>query len=170
MTRTARLSLLLLIGAMAPACYKYTPVQSPERGMEVRARLEPEAAARRSQDVDDPVLHYDGTVVDFGTDALVLDVLVARSSSAFQSVTIRDTITLHTAEIRSITRRTLSATRSTLFALGVGAAAVAIALSVDAIVGGTGPGDDNGPPPAMRVPVLTWRASHLLPALSAFRE
>lgn len=167
MSRIDRLLVLLLIPFVAPACYKYTPVQSPERGMEVRAHLATEAAVRRSQGLDDAILRYDGVVVDITPETLSLDVLIARSTTAFQDVTIRDTITLQNAEIRSIGRRTLSPTRSVLMALGTGLAAVGIVMSIDAITGGTGDDDDGRPPTtAMRIPMFSWTLSRLLPAFA----
>lgn len=168
MRQMVRLALLLLIPLVAPGCYKYTPVQSPQPGMEVRAQLEVEAAVRRSQGLEDPILHYDGVIVDITPEKLELDVLVARSSSAFQDVTIRDTITLQTAEVRSIMRRTISPIRSTLVAVGSGVAALGVVMTIDAIAGGTGDDGDDRAPPTMRVTVLRWTSSRLLPALLRF--
>jgi hypothetical protein len=165
MRRIDRVSLLwLILLPFAPACYKYTPVESPERGMEVRAQLETEAAVRRSQGLDDAILRYDGVIVDITPETFTLDVLVARSTSAFQDVTIRDTITLETAEVRSLTRRTISPTRSALMALGTGVVAFGIVKSIDAIVGGTGDDDDGNGTPTMRIPVFSWTSLRLLPA------
>lgn len=165
MRRIDRILLLSLISCTLPACYQYTPVQSPEPGMEVRATLETDAAVRRSQGLDDAILRYDGVIVDITPAALSLDVLVARSSSAFQQVTIRDTLTLQTAEVRSIMRRKLSPVRTALFALAAGVAGFGVVKSIDAIVGGTGDDDGgNRPPPTMRFPVLSWPSLRLLPA------
>ncbi|MGH7449338.1 MAG: hypothetical protein ACRELT_17325, partial [Longimicrobiales bacterium] len=113
---------------------------------------------------NDAILRYDGVVVDITPGAFSLDVLIAHSSSAFQDVTIRDTINLENAEVRSLMKRTLSPARSGLFALGTGVAAFLIVKSIDSIVGGTDDDDDNGPPPAMRIPVFSWPSSRLLPA------
>ena len=164
MSRSDGLLMLVLSAFVAPACYKYTPVQSPERGMEVRAQLETEAAVRRSQGLDDAILRYDGVIVDMTPETLSLDVLIARSTTSFQDVTIRDTITLQTAEIRSIARRTLSPTRSALMAVGAGLAAVGIVMSIDAITGGTGEDGDGRGEPAMRMRVFSWAPARLLPA------
>lgn len=157
--------LLCLIPLVTPACYKYAPVQTPEPGMEVRAELDTEAAVRRSEGLHDAIRHYDGVIVDITPGAFSLDVLIARSSSAFQDVTIRDTITLENTEVRSLMKRTISPLRTGLFALGTGVAAFAIVKSIDAIVGGTGDDDGNGRPPAMRIPVFSWPSSRLLPVL-----
>jgi hypothetical protein len=165
MRRIGRLLLLSLIAFAAPACYQYTPVLSPERGMEVRATLETDAAVRRSQGLDNAILCYDGVVVDITPAALSLDVLVARSTTAFQDVTIRDTITLETAEVRSIMRRKISPVRTALFAVAAGVAGFGVVKSIDAIVGGTDDDDDgNRPPPAMRIPVFSWPSLRLFPA------
>lgn len=157
--------LLCLLSPVTPACYKYTPVQSPEPGMEVRAELETEAAVRRSQGLNDAILSYDGVVVDVTPGGLSLDVLIARSTSAFQDVTIRDTIALENIEVRSLMKRTLSPARTVIFTLGTGVAAFAIVKGIDSITGGTGEGGGNGPPPAMRIPVFSWTTSGLLPVL-----
>jgi hypothetical protein len=151
--RLPLLLLMLMLMLVTPACYTYTPVQAPEPGMEVRAELETEAAVRRSQGLNDAILRYDGVVVDITPGAFSLDVLIAQSSSAFQDVTIRDTIALRNAEIRSLRKRTLSPVRTGLFALGTGVAAFLIVKSIDSIVGGTDDDDDNGRPPAMRIPM-----------------
>jgi hypothetical protein len=164
MRQIARLPLLLLT-LVTQACYKYTPVQAPEPGMEVRAELETEAAVRRSQGLNDAILRYDGVIVDITPGAFSLDVLIAHSSSAFQDVTIRDTINLQNAEVRSLMKRTLSPVRTGLFALGTGVAGFLIVKSIDSIVGGTDDDGDNGPPPAMRIPVFSWPTSRLLPVL-----
>lgn len=156
---------LLLLTLVTPACYTYTPVQSPEPGMEVRAELETEAAVRRSQGLNDAILRYDGVIVDITPGAFSLDVLIAQSSSAFQDVTIRDTITLERAEVRSLRKRTLSPVRTGLFALGTGVAAFLVVKSIDSIVGGTDDDDGNGRPPAMRIPIFSWTTSHLVPVL-----
>lgn len=165
MKQIVRLPLLLLILPVAPACYTYSPVQTPEPGMEVRAELETEAAVRRSQGLNDAILRYEGVIVDITPGAFSLDVLIAQSSSAFQDVTIRDTVTLQNAEVRSLMERTLSPVRSGLFAIGTGVAAFLVVKSIDSIVGGTGDDDDDGPPPAMRIPVFSWTTSRLLPVL-----
>jgi hypothetical protein len=165
MRQIVRLSLLLPILLLAPACYKYTPVQTPEPGMEVRAELETEAAVRRSQGLNDAILRYDGVIVDITPGAFSLDVLIAHSSSAFQDVTIRDTINLQNAEVRSLMKRTLSPARTGIFAIGTGVAAFLLVKSIDSIVGGTDDDDGNGRPPAMRIPVFSWPTSRLLPVL-----
>lgn len=151
---------------MVAGCYHYTPVQTAERGMDVRAQLETEAAIRRSQGMNDPIMRYDGVVVDVTPDAVSLDVLIARSTSAFQDVEIRDTIQLRTTEIQAIMQRSISPWRTALFTIGTGVAAFAVVKSIDAVVGGTDDDDGNGPPPTLVVPVLTWTGFRLLPAFA----
>lgn len=166
MSRVERVSALCFIALLTPACYTYTPVQSPAPGMDVRAQLETEAAVRRSQGLDDAVMRYDGVIVDITPETLSLDVVVARSTSAFQEITLRDTIAFRTGEVRAIMQRRLAPGRTALVTLGVGVAAFAIVKGIDTVVGGTD-GDGNGtPPPAMRIPVFSWVASRLLPALA----
>src|SRR5688572_2124425 len=86
--------ILLLAG-----CYSYKPIASPSAGMEVRARLTAEAAVRRSQGLEEPVLRLDGKIVEATNEAIRLDMLVARSSSAFQDVEMRDTISVARNEV-----------------------------------------------------------------------
>lgn len=154
--------MMVAVAVTASACYKYTPISSPELGMDVRARLETGAAVRRSSGLVDPVVQYDGTVVDYTPDALLLDVLIARSSNAIRDVEIRDTIRIETTEVQSIMQRRISPVRSAAFTLAAGAAAVAVIAGIDAIVGGTGDEDGDGPPQANRVPLLSWKGVRLL--------
>ena len=165
MKRLHRSVVLGMLCFLAAGCYRYTPVQAPERGMEVRAQLETEAAVRRSQGLNDPVLWYDGVVVNVSPEAFTLDVLVARSASAFQDVTIRDTIRLESAEVQTIMRRSISPTRTALFTVAAGAAAFAVVKGIDSVVGGTGDPDDDGPPNTVLVPVFSWTGLRLLPAV-----
>jgi hypothetical protein len=163
--------LLLLCGALAaPGCYRYTPVATPTRGMEVRAQLETEAAVRRSEGLDEPIVRYDGVVVDVTPDTFAIDVLVARSTSAFQDIEIRDTVRLRTTDVRSLQQRRISPGRTALFSVGAVAAAFAVVSAIDAVVGGTGEDDDDGPPQALRVPLLRWTGARLLPAFLGRRE
>src|SRR5688572_4167258 len=108
--------------AVSTGCYTYAPVQSPQPGMEVRARLNTEAAIRRSQGLDEPVTRLDGRIIESTPEAMSLDVLVARQSSAFQDVEIRDTVRLETAEIQSILVRKISPARTAAFTVLAGAA------------------------------------------------
>lgn len=145
-------TILLLSMLALTGCYSYVPVQSPQPGMEVRARLTADAAVRHSQGLDEPIVRYDGRVVAADGESVALDVLVARASSAFQDVTIRDTISLKRAELQSVLERKLSKGKSAIFALGMVAAAGAVVAGIDQIVGGTGgEGDDPGTP-ALREP------------------
>jgi hypothetical protein len=162
--------LLCVTTFTAVGCYRYTPVESPQPGMDVRAQLETEAAVRRSQGMDDPTTRYDGVIVDVTAEQLTLDVLIARSSSVFQDVEIRDTIQLRTSEIRSIMQRTLSPGRTALLVAGMGAAAVLVVMGIDAISGGTT--DDGGEPPPgnLRVPIASWTGGRLVPAILGARR
>ncbi len=143
---------LAILCTIAAGCYSYRPAGSASRGDEVRARLTSDAAVRHSQGLEDPILHYDGVVVEASPDSLFLDVLIARSSSTFQDVEIRDTVKLGNGEIQSIQGRYLSVGKTALFTIAVGAAAFAVVKGIDQVVGGTGDDDDNGTP-GLRVPV-----------------
>jgi hypothetical protein len=148
----------------ATACYQYVPVATPRAGMDVRARLETEAAVRRSQGTIDPIVHYDGEIVEITPEFLALDVLIARSSSQFQDVEIRDTVRLRTDEVQSIEERKVSPIKTALVTVGAAVAVAAVVLGIDAIVGGTGDdGNGNGTPPAIRVPILGWVGARLAP-------
>jgi hypothetical protein len=139
------LTTVLLWLALVPlsACYGYSTVRIPEPGMEVRARLKGEAAARRSEGLDEPIVRYDGVVVSATPQAVSLDVLIARSSSALEDVVIRDTVELNLAEVQSFQRRTLSVPRTALFVIAAGAAAFGAIKGIQEVVGGT---EDNNPP------------------------
>jgi hypothetical protein len=165
-----RTVLLCIAAFYAAGCYRYTPVETPRPGMDVRAQLETEAAVRRSQGMDDPTTRYDGVIVAVTPEQLTLDVLIARSSSVFQDVEIRDTVRLQTTEIRSIMQRTLSPGRTALLAAGMGAAAVLVVMGIDAISGGTT--DDGGEPPPgnLRVPIASWTGGRLVPAILGARR
>jgi hypothetical protein len=142
----------LLLCLLAGGCYTYRPLRSPAPGTDVRVRLTTEAAVRRSAGLEDPILHIDGTVVVIEPDTIALDVLLARSYSAFQNVTIRDTVRVGTPEIASLLARQLSLGRSVLVTVAAGAAAFVIVKGIEQVVGGTGDDDGNGPP-GVRVPV-----------------
>jgi hypothetical protein len=149
------------------ACYTYTPLQTPQPGMEVRVRLNGEAAARRSQGLDQAIMLYDGIVVRNTPDSVTLNVLIARSNNAFQDVTIRDTIALQHGEIQTLMERKISASRTALFTVGALVGAIAVAAGISEIVGSTGDTDDPGNPnirsryfvgvPLSRVVSLTGR-------------
>ena len=161
MTRAARRHLFWALPFMlSTACYRYVPLESPQRGMDVRAQLTSEAAVRRSQGREEPVLRYHGMIVGFTPDSLALDVLVARSSGAVQDVVIRDTVSIATAEIQTLMRRKLSVGRTTLFTLAAGAGAAVVVMGVDQIVGGTDPKDDGGTP-NLRTPLFSWQTLRL---------
>jgi hypothetical protein len=111
--------------------------------MEVRARLKGEAAAKRSAGLDEPIIRYDGVVVAASPQEVSLDVLIARSSSSFQDVVIRDTVQIDVAEIQSLQARTLSVPKTVLFVAVAGAAAFGAIKGIQEVVGGT---EDTLPP------------------------
>ena len=143
------------------ACYGYTAVPSAQAGMEVRARLKGEAAARRSEGRDDPIVRYDGVVVGATAQTVAIDVLVARSSSALEDVVIRDTVQLQLTEIQSLQQRKLSVPRTLLFTVAAGAAAFAVATGIKEVVGGTedptNPGNQN-----FTSPLFSWQTLRVL--------
>lgn len=155
---------------VAAGCYSYVPIESPQRGMEVRAQLETEAAVRRSTGLDEPITRYDGTVVEVDSAGLALDVLIARSVSTFEDVEIRDTIRLARTDVRDIQERRLSPVRSVLVTVAAGAVAVGIVMGIEAISGGTGPDDGEGPPPTFRLPFLDLSRFGISPAIRIGRE
>lgn len=146
---------LIAFALIAAGCYTYEPIETVRPGMSIRAQLENEAAIRRSQGLDDPIVRYDGRVVEATEGELALDVLVARTSSAFQDVEIRDTVRLPRTEVRSMMERKFSPVRTGLITVGVVAGAVAVVLGVDAIVGGTGDDPGPGPDPTFRPVIMS---------------
>lgn len=135
----------VMVGVSA-GCYSYAPIQSAQPGMEVRARLTAEAAVKRSQGLDEPIMLVDGTVVETTPTIVAVDVLVARTSSAFQDVVIRDTVRLETLEIQSLMARKFSPAKTALVVIGAGLAAYGAVKGLDQIVGGTGDPSDPGDP------------------------
>jgi hypothetical protein len=150
-------ALVALFAFSATACYGYRTVPAASPGMDVRARLTAEAAVRRSQGLDEPVMRLSGTVLEASSSALSLDVLVARSSSAFQDVVIRDTVRLDMSEIQSLQARRFSVARTVLFTVGTGVAAFALVKGIDQIVGGTDEPPGDGTPTASVSPLISWR-------------
>jgi hypothetical protein len=164
MSRFERVVLACVFPVLA-GCYSYAPLETARPGMEIRARLNTEAAVRRSQGYDEPILHYDGVVVESTSDSLAINVLVVRSSTTFQDFEIRDTVHLGTGEIQGLMGRKISVTKSLLFTVAAGAAAFAIVKGIDEVVGGTGDDPDGGGPQTLRVPIFRWAGARLLPAL-----
>lgn len=159
-----------LLAFVAAGCYSYVPIESPQRGMDVRAQLETEAAVRRSAGLDDPITSYEGTVVAVDSTELALDVLIARSVSAFEDVEIRDTVRLARTDIRTLQEHRLSPVRSVLVTIAAGAVVVGIVMGIEAISGGTGPEDGEGPPPTFRIPFLDLSRFGISPAIPVGRE
>ena len=149
---TARAVLAIASAVIVAGCYSYKPVVTARPGMEVRARLSNEAAVRRSQGYDEPILRLDGRVVDATSDALTLDILIVRSSSAFQNVEMRDTVQLASNEIQSLQQRKFSPGRTALVAIGGAVGIFALVKGIDQVVGGTGD-DDGGGDPTFRLPL-----------------
>lgn len=165
MTALDRLCLPFVAVLVITGCYHYEPAQSSSPGTDIRARLTTEAAVRRSEGLDAPILEYDGVLVTSSSDSLIIDVLVARSSTAFQEVEIRDTVRLGRGEIQSLMARRISIMRSILVTVGAGVAAYAIIRGIDEVVGGTGDGDGRNPPPALRFPFFRWLGPGVVPTL-----
>ena len=156
---------LCALSLVSTGCYTYSPIESPRPGMEVRAQLETEAAVRRSAGLDDPITRYDGMLVEVTSEEYALDVLIARSTSVFQEIEIRDTVRLPRTEVRSVLERRFSAVRTGLVTVAAAAAAAAVVLGVDAIVGGTGEDDGDPDPTAIRVPFFSLIGSKLSTAI-----
>ncbi len=137
-------ALPLLAAAAAGGCYTYEPIEAPRPGTDVRARLEVEAAVRRSEAVGEPVRFVSGSVVMYDGDRVSIDVLVAKVQSTFQNVELRDTVTFARTELAEILERRLAPVRTAVFVAGV---TVGTALLVAALAGVAGGGDDGGNPP-----------------------
>jgi hypothetical protein len=146
-TRFCRAGVLLgFVILPAAGCYRYEPITDPYPGMEVRARLQTEAAVRRSAGLDEPIMRYEGRVVGTTPETVTLDVLLLRDPSVFRDVEIRDTVRLSRSEIESITQRRISTTRSLVFAGAAGVGAWLVIRGIVAVVGGNEGGEgENGP-------------------------
>lgn len=134
--------LLLVVGG----CYSHRVIDAPQPGMDVRARLNNEAAVRRSVGLDEPVLQLDGRVVEATPESIALDVLLARDVSQFRNIEIRDTLWIDRNELQSITVRELETTRSILFAGAVGVGAYFVVRGISSVVGGSEDDSDGGRP------------------------
>jgi len=145
---------LPLVLLAAAGCYTFQPASDVRYGADVRAQLNVEAAVRRSQSLNEPIRHVDGRVIERTPESLSLDVLIARSSSVFQDVMIRDTVTLMTSEIETIFERRLSVWRTALVTVAVAGGAVAVVAGVSTIVGGNEEEPDPGTP-ALVVPIFS---------------
>jgi hypothetical protein len=157
-------SVWLLPFVFTTGCYGYVAVpsvQSVQRGMDVRAQLTSDAAVRHSQGRDEPIMRYEGVIVDVAPDTLALDVLIARASGALQDVVIRDTVNLATAEIQTMMRRELSVSKTALFTLAAVGGAAALIAGIDQVVGGTGDPPDGGDP-TFRPPLFSFQTLRLL--------
>jgi hypothetical protein len=146
--------LCLLLVLLAAGCYTFRPTTDVRSGADVRAELNVEAAVRRSQSLNEPIRHVDGRVIEFTPQALSLDVLVARSSSVFQDVEIRDTVRLMSSEIDGIYERQFSVWRTALVSIAVAGGAIAVVSGISSIVGGTDDEPDPGTPTIV-VPVFS---------------
>jgi hypothetical protein len=162
MMRHAWSAVLLLLSLGPAACYSYRPLAEPRPGMDVRARLTTEAALKRSQGMDDPIVRLDGTIVAATASSLSLDILVARTSSAFLDVEIRDTVQLDLGEVQSIQSRRFSPLKTAVFVAGVGAAAFGVVKGIDQIVGGTEDLPDDGTPTSPPPARVSWRSVRTL--------
>ena len=127
-------------------CYGYAPVQMPQPGVEVQARLNAQSAVARSEGLDEPVLAYRGQVVAATPESITIDRLIARDASQFSRAEIRDTLTLQRSEIQSLMVREISMTRTLLFAGALGVGAYAIISSIGGRVGGNQGEPDPGNP------------------------
>lgn len=137
------MSLLLVL---MTACYSYTPAIDPEPGVEVRARLNAQAAVARSEGLDEAVVSYAGKLVGTSPESITIDRLIARDASQFAAVEIRDTLTLQRSELQSLTMRELSVTRSILFTAAIGVGAYALISSIGGLIGGSEGEPDPGNP------------------------
>ena len=145
---------LTLAFLLSTGCYSFSPVTTPQSGTDVRATLNVEAAIRRSQGLDEPIRYVDGRIVDYTSDTLALDVLIARSASVFQDVEIRDTVRLTTSEIESVLERKLNVGRTALFGAAMVGGAIAVVAGISSVVGGNEE-DPDGDPQAVLVPIFS---------------
>jgi hypothetical protein len=153
------LPLVMVLGG----CYGLKQVDVPRPGAEIRARLNVEAAVRRSIAAEEPRRTYDGRIVEVSGEALVLDVLIARAQSAFQDVVIRDTMRFSMSEIETVYERQISPARTALFSVGLAVGAVMVVRGVTAIVGGNT--DDGSGDGGTRTAVVPLNAAIPLEAI-----
>jgi hypothetical protein len=143
--------LLPLVMLLGTGCYRYVPVDRPQLGSDVRARLTTDAAVRRSAGLDEPMLFVSGTVVRVSPESMTVNVLLMRDPSVFRDIEIRDTVNVALDEVQFLAERQISTGRSLLFAGALGAGAYLLVRGIGAIVGGN-EGEDEGKPNVVVVP------------------
>ena len=143
-------------------CYSYTPItpEAAPMGSEVRARITGAASDRVG-----PLLHsFDtrvlvGNIVENNAGAMILQVpLGAMPNVAETIVPLQTRIPLAAADLVSLERRTLDATRTTILISGI-VTGVAVGIGVALRAGGgaePGKGPDE-PPPIIRIPIWRFR-------------
>jgi hypothetical protein len=148
---------LLLLMLYTAGCYTYRPAETLRPGNDVRARLNTEAAVRRSAGLDEPITTYSGRLVRETPESITLDVLIERDPSQFSAAEIRDVVTLERSEIQSLMVRELSTSRSIVFAAAATVGAVAIITGITTVIGGS---EDESDPPPPAASVSLFRLQH----------
>jgi hypothetical protein len=150
-----RVLFLLLIPVIS--CTAYVPLQIdslPERGTEVRARLNPEGQVRLTGLLGRPVQHLEGRFLGGDPDSLRLGLISAvEFGRPWESV---DTLRLARIELSGLDEKRVDRTRTTL-AVGGGALATGLALAVlvsDGLLGNEG-GDQEQPPDRILIPIFS---------------
>ncbi|MGH7483661.1 MAG: hypothetical protein ACRELV_16055 [Longimicrobiales bacterium] len=142
---------LLCFFPLLTACYAYTPVQSVEPGMAVRARLTAAAAVRESESRNEVVREVEGLVVRADADSLALDILLVRGQSGGRTIEFRDTLNLMRLEVETLQAREFSAWRTAAAVAGVGLLG---AVMIDQLsAGGEGEDDGDGGTRQARIPL-----------------
>jgi hypothetical protein len=128
------LTFTLSLGALVLAgCYSYQPIDvadiRPE--MDIRARVSgPQADALADALLSDDRT-IEGTVIDNGTDELLLEVTAAAVERRGRLETLNQRVRLPTSEIQVVDEKRSDQTKTTLLVLGgVGVAAAAVVLAI----------------------------------------
>lgn len=143
----AWLSTVLSISMLLGGCYTMAPIQPEEvaPGEAVRARISRDGANRLSEVLGrtDPVL--EGTVLENGSDGLLVDVVVATRQVGFRFEPMGQRVRVHLGEILEMERSQLDRWKTTGLVVAIGATVGVIGWNVFGGESGGGSNDPSGP-------------------------
>jgi hypothetical protein len=148
--------LLVLFAVTVGGCYRYRPIDSPAGaiGREVSIELSDRGTVSVSQALGSGVAAVEGTLRSADTSAVTVSLSkVFRRGDRDPTDYVGETVTLVAGDMRAVSVRELSRSRTALFAGGTAAiAAAAAAAIVNAGGQAQGDGTTKPPPTTSRVP------------------
>jgi hypothetical protein len=136
----------LLIGLTG--CYSYVPLSgaTPERGTQVRARLNQPASFTLADVTVNNVVLIDAEVVRSGEDSLVVSALWLRSQAGMDFPAAGETLAIEAGSVGAIETRRMSLLRSSALIVAAGAAASLLFASLGTLDSGGGGGKPSPRP------------------------